>query len=154
MKIEDIKRISVYFKIKEQDIKEALNPSDIDKRADSSILKEKYLSSKTKKIQMVQLEAWLQSIDNFDGFDEVFVYVNDEDEEELVIKHWLTHCKNAEHAKKVFHCSPKKEMLLKEILRLWIDLSVNLEDVREANQYTKSGDEENKIAIKKIIKLF
>ena len=154
MKIEDIKRISLHFNIAEKDIKDALNPSETSKKPDPNILREKYLSSKTKKIRMIQLEEWLQSIDNFDGFDEVFVYVNSEDEEELVIRHWLTHCRNAEHAKKVFHCSPKKEILLREILRIWIDLSVNLEDVREANQYTKSGDEENKLAIKKIIKLF
>lgn len=150
-----ILKISKHFKVSEKEILNALKESEAPyKNTNFGRLKNNFLLVVNNRLHKKLLKDWLNTCTNFNEVEEIFVYVEGISEETLVIRHWLKFCETTKQAKEVFMSSPKDRLLLSEIIRTWINLSNNLEDVREANKYTEQGSDENKLAIKKIIKFY
>ena len=158
MKKTDILKISRHFNIPAEKIINVLNEKGVISKImqdvmNINIAKDKYLASKENKKNRYFTE-WLDACDSFESIEEVFVYAGNENEEKIVIRKWLNFCKTAEQAKEIFSCCPNNDLLISEILKVWVNLSNNFEEIREVKKYTKPDTEERKEALKKFLEFY
>ena len=155
----DIKKIAKKFNIPEKEIIEFLeneSANDINTAILEKISnkKKEFLSAKLDTEKKTLFNDWLSLCKNFEHFEDLFMYTKNLQDETMVLGAWIKSCKEARQAKEVFLCSSENSPIKSELLKTWIVLSKQLEDVREAKNYAKPDTENYNLAIKKIIKLF
>lgn len=155
MDIKDIKKISKHFGIPELEIINFLAAETKKNLEEVLEIKNNFLAADSEPQKRNLFNRWLERCKSFEDFEELYVYAEDEQQEELIIKPWLASCARPRQAKEMFFLIPEGRPLKREALKSWIVLGKNnLDDLLEARSYTLSGSEEFRMATDGVKALF
>ncbi|MDD3711529.1 MAG: hypothetical protein PHP37_02955 [Patescibacteria group bacterium] len=144
--ITDIKKISKKFRIKEEDL---INFIKNEERRDSIVeMRKKFLKEGKREI----LVEWAKFCAEFSEFEEVYVLFAEEIYDDFFIN-WVRSGKSYIERRVVLNCLPEEnERLKKIIIKEWMDISKETEEIREIMSHLDPEEDLYKIGLKKIIK--
>lgn len=148
----EIAKISKNFKIPEQDIINFLTTEEKKERCIAA--RQSFLEAENEASQKAASKKWYAECHSFSDFEEFYVMVGSQISKNFFFD-WLSAAKDYKEKRDVYLCARDEDQeLAGQLLKIWNNQAISLEDVREAMSYLDKNSEDYKLGLKKIMNIY